>query len=120
MTTQKAQLSRPQPASLEIKDPLGLPFDTACVSLYVLNDEGSGSYRTTDFNYQDFGIIDVLACFQTPELADRWRTDDPERLEEVHFDEALDLAKQEKVEAVLIIDRMDDIGQPSGTVVFVA
>jgi hypothetical protein len=119
MTVQTIQ-PRPQPEAQETKDPLGFSLDTSSVSLYVLNDQSNGRYRTTDFNYQDYGIIDVLACFQTPELADRWRTDDPEKLKEVRFDEALDLAKQEKVEAVLIIDRMNDVGQPFGTVVFVA
>lgn len=111
---------RLQPALQERKAPLGVPFDVSNVSLYVLSDDRNGRYRTTDFNYQDFGTIGVLACFQTPELADRWRTEDPEKLQEVHFDEALDLAKQEEVEAVLIIDWMNDFGQPFGTIVFVA
>lgn len=100
-----------------LRDPLGFNVDTASVSLFVLKNRSS--YRTEDFDYPGFGIIDVLMCFQTQELAEETKEESSEVIKEVHFDEALDLAKGAGAKAALIIERVKK-GTPEGRVVFVA
>lgn len=85
-----------------------------CASVFVLK-QPDGHYEDHKYYYRGFGTIDTLLCFETKELALNGRKVDSS-VEEVNFDEALDLAKKAEQQAALIVQRILPI---KGRVVFV-